>query len=276
MVKAILLDIDGVIVGDKIGINSPFPHPLVTQKLKEIRQSGIPIILCTAKPHYAIEKIITDSYLNNPHITDGGAIIIDTLSNKLLQEHVMDKKLVSTLLKTYLDAGMYVEIYTKYGYMIHEKTSITQRHTHILQYKPTVVNSLLDEAAKQQIIKVMPVAVDDGKDLQKLFSLFEPFKNRATLGIGIHPVANPLRFGTITSKTVSKKQAAIDVLKTLNIPMDSVLGIGDSTTDWHFMEICEHTAAPENATAQLKRLVHYIGPSVDENGILNIFSHFSL
>ena len=33
-IKAIILDVDGVIVGEKIGFNSPNPHPDVIEKLK--------------------------------------------------------------------------------------------------------------------------------------------------------------------------------------------------------------------------------------------------
>ena len=35
--KIIILDIDGVIVGEKIGFNSPDPHRDVIEKLKKIR-----------------------------------------------------------------------------------------------------------------------------------------------------------------------------------------------------------------------------------------------
>ena len=56
-IKLIILDVDGVIVGEKIGFNSPNPHPEVISKLKSIHEQGIPIVLCTAKPHFAIKSI---------------------------------------------------------------------------------------------------------------------------------------------------------------------------------------------------------------------------
>ena len=48
------------------------------------------------------------------------------------------------------------------------------------------------------------------------------------------------------------------------------------------MELCGSVATVENATEELKRLVTakttggFIGPSVDENGILPILEHFAL
>ncbi len=45
MIKAIILDVDGVIIGEKIGYNSPHPHPDVVTALKKVREKGIAICL---------------------------------------------------------------------------------------------------------------------------------------------------------------------------------------------------------------------------------------
>ena len=49
MIKAIITDIDGVIVGKKHGVNFPLPNDDVIQKLKNLHKTGFPIVLCTAK-----------------------------------------------------------------------------------------------------------------------------------------------------------------------------------------------------------------------------------
>ncbi len=84
-IKGIILDVDGVIVGEKIGFNSPWPHIDVINKLKEIRNKGISISLCTAKPHFSISKIIKDAGLDNYHIADGGAVIINPVNRKIVK-----------------------------------------------------------------------------------------------------------------------------------------------------------------------------------------------
>ena len=71
MKKAIILDVDGVIIGEKKGVNTPHPHPDVMEKMQTIRSNGIPVVLCTAKPAFAIEYEIKEACLNNPHIADG-------------------------------------------------------------------------------------------------------------------------------------------------------------------------------------------------------------
>jgi len=56
MIKAIILDVDGVIVGEKIGFNSPYPHPDVINRLKKIRQKGISLVFVLQNPIIQFKK----------------------------------------------------------------------------------------------------------------------------------------------------------------------------------------------------------------------------
>ena len=118
MIKAIILDVDGVIVGEKIGYNSPYPHKDVLNALKKVREKGITVCLCTAKPHYAITEIIKRAGLQNPHISDAGAVIIDPIDNIIVEKHVLEKRLVKKILQVLLDKDTYSEFYTVDDYFI--------------------------------------------------------------------------------------------------------------------------------------------------------------
>lgn len=285
MIKGLILDIDGILVGEKIGYNSPWPHPNVMEKITSIHASGIPVTLCTGKPHYAVEKLIRDCKLNTPHITDGGAIIIDPITNTIVKKHVMDKTLVCDLIQTYLDASMYVEVYTPETYIIQKnqyRENLTPVHAHVLQTEPTIVESLLDEIETREVIKVMPIAIDDN-DKKNLLALFEPFSDQAIVSMGLHPIANPHQFGLITKAGISKKQSAIDAMSAKNIQLADCLGVGDSTSDWQFIELTGYGATLGNGSDGIKKRICTKGKhgfmtekTVDDNGILEIFSHFGL
>lgn len=280
-IKAVILDIDGVIVGEKIGFNCPYPHPDVIAKLKSIRNRGIYISLCTAKPHYSIQKIIDDAGLKNLHITNGGGVIIDPIDDVVLKKYVINKDSAQKVIQTYLDNAVYTEFYTVNDYFIqkNQQDSITDTHTHILQRKPYIVASLLGEAQKQDIVKIMPIAKNE-EDKKRLIKLFEPFKNNLTLSWGIHPIALPHLFAIITAKGISKRQGVLEIAHNVHVTPKEMLGVGDSTSDWQFIEQCGFAAAIGNASEELKLLVQskgnhsYIGPTVDENGIIDILHHF--
>lgn len=281
-IKGIILDVDGVIVGEKIGFNSPNPHIDVINKLREIRNKGISISLCTAKPHFSIGKIIKDAGLNNYHIADGGSVIINPIDNTIVKKHVMDKDKVKDILEMYMANNVYTEFYTVDNYFIQEnqKCDITPKHIHILQDNPVTLKDITNESIKYDVTKIMPIALDE-KDQNRVTELFEKMNTGLTLSWGIHPVANPLKFGIITAPGISKKQGAIEIANNMRVPLENILAVGDSTSDWQFIELCGYGAAMGNASEKLKELVQtkqeghcFIGGDVDENGIIEILDYF--
>lgn len=282
-IKGIILDVDGVIVGEKIGFNSPNPHIDVINKLRELRNKGIPISLCTAKPHFSIRKIIKDARLDNYHIADGGSVIINPINNTIVKKHILDKELVREILKKYIENNVYTEIYTIDNYFIQksQECDITPKHIHILQANPVILENIIEDSYKYEVTKIMPIALDE-KDQVRVSGLFEELNTGLTLSWGIHPVANPLKFGIITAPNISKKEGAIEISRNINIPLENILAVGDSTSDWQFIELCGYGAAMGNASNQLKDLVKtksdehfYIGRNVDENGIIGILDYFN-
>ena len=283
-IKGIILDIEGVIVGEKIGFNSPSPHPDVISALKQIKSKGIPISLCTAKPHFAIKDIIENAELDNLHITDGGGVIIDPIDNVILKSNIIDSDIAIKILETYISNNVYTEFYTVDDYFIqkNEECDITKQHTHVLQQEPKILESIIDSAKSNKLTKIMPIAKNQ-EDKKRLIELFKPFENDLVLSWGIHPIALPLQFGIITAKGISKKSAAKEIMKNSNISFENVLSVGDSTSDWQFIQLSKFGGAMGNASDELKKLViskgedfSCIGPSVDENGILEIFKKFNL
>lgn len=283
-IKAIILDVDGVIIGEKVGYNSPHPHPDVIAALREIKNKGIPISLCTAKPHFAIGKEIKDADLNTVHITDGGGVIINPLKNKIITQNNIPTESAVKVIQAFLDANVYVEFYTVDNYVIQKTQAgdITSKHSLVIQSDPLRVDSLVDAAKKAKITKIMPIATDEA-DKANLHKLFEPFKNEFILSWGVHPVILPLQFGIITAPGISKQKGAMEIAKTTGISLDDTLGVGDSESDWQFMELCGFAAAMGNAKQDLKDLVatkgeqqSFVGAGVNENGILSIFKHFGL
>ena len=82
-------------------------------------------------------------------------------------------------------------------------------------------------------------------------------------------------------KGISKKQAADEISHKYGVKHEEMLGVGDSTSDWQFMEMCGYVGAMGNADDQLKNLIsskpvgqYFVGGSVNENGVLGILDFF--
>lgn len=281
MKKAIILDVDGVIIGEKKGVNTPHPHPDVMTVLKRVRASGIPVVLCTAKPAFGIEYEIKEAQLDNPHIADGGGLLVDN-KGKVYEKFTLETSLAKRVIKRLLEKGVYTEVYTADDYIIqaNQEGDITDKHAFVLQRKPRVVESLLDFCENNEITKIMQVVADES---YKTFGeeVFAPFKSESTMIWGVHPPILPLQFGIITSLGISKPQGAKNIAKILDIPIENMLAVGDSTSDWKFMNLCGYVGAMGNATPELKELVkskgdgkYMVGAHVDNNGIIDILNWY--
>lgn len=283
MIKGIVLDVDGVLIGDSQGFNFPNPHSQVIHALSEIRKKGVPIVLCTGKGGFAIEKIVKDASLSNPHIADAGASIINPLLYKAVKIFSLEKKLTVNIIASCIQHNVYIEVYGLQGYYVQKNqvSEITQKHSRVLQKNPQIPLSLADIENQDTIVKLIAVA-DNDADKKRIGMVLEEFKKDVTTIWTIHPSVLPYQFCLITAKEVSKKSAVQEVFEhMLTIPLSKTLGIGDTMGDWNFMQLCGNIGVMGNAPEELKDLARnkegsrcYIGPSVEQNGILDIFRYF--
>jgi len=145
-----------------------------------------------------------------------------------------------------------------------------------------MLKDIVTESIQYNITKIFLIALNE-EHKRRVDSIFAFYKNKVSFSWGVHPVALPLQIGIITALNSTKKEAAEEVTKNLNIKFENVLGIGDSTSDWNYMQLCSYVATVFNGSKELKELVktkgegkHFIAPHVDENGILEVFKYFKL
>lgn len=284
MLRAIIADVDGVIVGKKQGVNFPLPNETVTQKLKEVHDQGTPVILCTAKFNHAVRKIIHSAGLRNPHITDGGALIIDPLDNKIIKKHTLDKNLAHDIVTACLNQSLYTEVYGPENYFIQKEQigDFTKKRLKVLQKEHTAVDSLANQLEDIEAIKIIAFAENEA-DKERVEHVLEPFMSKIHFVWTMHPSHLPFQAAIITVKGVSKKHAAQEVLNYLNISPEDALGIGDTLGDWNFMSDCSYAATVGDESKELKELAkskgdgnYLFASSVDDNGLLDILNYFNL
>ena len=167
MIKAIITDVDGVMVGARGGTNFPLPGPKL---MKALRTAGeqIPVVLCTAKLGHAVRGIAEQAGLDNPHITDGGALIVDWSRRQVVEQHVLDSAAAAEFVAECLGQGIYMEAYALDGYYVARAQSgeFTRRRVELLQMEPVTVPDLAGLVRNHPVIKVMALA--EKSQVQKL------------------------------------------------------------------------------------------------------------
>jgi HAD superfamily hydrolase (TIGR01484 family) len=284
VIKAIITDIDGVIVGKRLGVNFPLPNKKIISALSALHKNGIPVVICTAKFNHAVKDIILDAQLRNPHITDGGALIIDPLEDKIIQKHIFTKDLARNIVEKCIEGGIYTEVYGAQDYylQVDHKGDFTEKRIRILQKEQKTVTSLVEQVEKIEVIKIINFAHND-YDREKITTILLPFKNEIHYVWSQHPTTVPSTNTIITIKGVSKKSASREVLEYLNISPSEVIGVGDTMGDWNFMSLCTYVGVVGDESPELKELAktkgegnYFFGSSVDDDGFLQILNYFGL
>ena len=62
----------------------------------------------------------------------------------------------------------------------------------------------------------------------------------------------------------------------VDVPLQSMLGVGDSDVDLPFLRLVNFSAAPANANSNVKQLVKYVSKEASMDGVRDILAHFDL
>jgi hydroxymethylpyrimidine pyrophosphatase-like HAD family hydrolase len=280
--KVFVFDVDGVLLGTKPGVNSPFPHAAVISTLRERKQKGDHICLCTGRPYFGIIPIIEAAELDDPHIGDGGALVINHLGSQVIDKHILPVPVIRSFLEQAKANGVFVELHTgKESFAEkHDFCPKAEQHARLIDRRPELVESLYHCIDDKEIIKLFIIA-DDEQQRKDVDRLFRSQGDQITLTWAPNPAAFPFLYGWITSLGVSKGNAVKTIARHLNCPLSEFVGVGDNESDWDFIELCEYGAAVANASAGLKSLLlrkepqfRIALPDVDENGAIEVFNRF--
>ena len=282
MIKAIVLDIDGVIVGNQEGINFPHPSKKVSTILRKIHDSGIPVSFLTGKPTFAAAGNIRAVGIDNPHIADGGATIFNPMKNQIIHSENIDKKDILNLLNA-IPKNTYVNIFSTKDYFLEKslENDFTKKYAKFVGKYPKIVNDVKKIVEEEAIPKINIYAFSES-EIEKIAKSIGRLLNSITLNWSTNPFISPVKVAVIANKKVSKRTGVEYLAKYLGVPLENVLGVGDTIHDWDFIEICGYKAAMGNATDELKEKINpndsheVIGGHVNDDGIIDIFKHFKL
>lgn len=282
VIKAVVLDIDGVIVGNIEGVNFPNPKKDVVEGLRRIKEKGISVSLCTGKAAFAIEDVVKSANLDNIHIAEGGAVGFNPINGVMPFQYAMERDVVMDLFEFYKKNDIYMEFYTSRDYFVFgdQEDNITKMHGEILGRMPKSVSSG-DFLREAEIVKIVLMLKDEEqkKFVERTFS--ERFGDKLSLNWAFNLSLVPWKIGLITKRGVSKRTGVKNIAKFLDLELENILGVGDSMHDWNFIDVCGYGATLSDSDIELKNLIRrkkngFVGGGVNEDGILDILRHFKL
>jgi len=278
MVRAAILDIDGIILGHKQGVNFPLPSPTVKKHLQTLAKT-MPVSLCSVKPFFAVEPIITACGLEKwYHIIDAGA----TLVNKSTGERET-KSLPSAAIKflrELAEANLYTEWYSgdDFNILSDEHSFLIESRAQLLGKIPVVVTP----KRTTTIHKIIVLPLDEIQTIS-LTTIARKFSQYFDIHWGVNPSKIPQMAAFITHPLATKRTGAQRLAELHGIPLVKTLAMGDSTNDWTYMELCGYVATLSNGEVELQELVKarkndgfVASKSIDEDGFVEALNFFKL
>ena len=124
------------------------------------------------------------------------------------------------------------------------------------------------ERGKEYCISVNPPI---GKSIEWLY---EQVKEQLKSYDDVIEITHSLSAVDITPRGVNKGTAVQFLSEITDIPLNHMVGIGDSSGDLPMLKLVGHPAGPFNADSNVRRIAEYISPLRMTEGVIDIIQHY--
>lgn len=283
MIHAIVLDVDGVVVGPR---SDQYPHPStrLTNILRDIQSKGILVSLLSGKTSFVIGETIKQIGLEGLHVADSGAVVFDAINDVSVFENTIEPAILNTITAAFSQTDISLHAFSRLAYaqMNRFDEEFEKHYIHIMGRDPAA-RSFQEFVAGNNILKLNIYASDDRQKREVddiLLTLSD--RDMHVNPWSLNPALEGVSIRNITSAGVSKYSGFSQLLKHLEISPEHVLGVGDTLHDWDFIEHCGFKGVMGNATMELKEkfnLEHdnqHMGGHIDDDGLIDIFEYFNI
>ena len=162
---------------------------------------------------------------------------------------------------------LYVELYVEDGYHVNRWDERARPHWDLLGHEPLGVVVDADELADQPVLKAT-------------FGLFEPDEVAplvdALRGAGLaagpagSPVTPSITYVNATDARVDKGAALAAAAGHLDVPLASVVAVGDAGNDVAMFAVAGTAVAMGQADPEVVEAAHLVAPTVDADGLATV------
>jgi HAD superfamily hydrolase (TIGR01484 family) len=103
---------------------------------------------------------------------------------------------------------------------------------------------------------------------------YEHMKQQLTSYSDVIEITHSRSAVDITPYGVNKGTAVQFLSEVTKIPLQHIVGIGDSSGDLPMLKLVGHPAGPANADSDVRKIAHYISPTRTTEGVIDIIHHY--
>lgn len=269
-IQAILCDFDGTLVDVNHKYNSDVP-----ELLEKIKSKNVHFSIATGRALYSgIERILRELKIEDYHIFNGGALIMNNKTRKVIWQKAISSK-SSESIRDYLLA-------TKLNFAF--ETIANPYINKIVEFPKYASRDLMRSVSLlsnySEVLKIIIFGALNNLNESEIESFKDEIARRCS-DVSLIKFKYKDRFGLdVTSEEATKHTSVLEYEKLLNIPRSQIVAMGDGYNDYPLFTACGYKIAMENAPDELKQIADFVAPRVEENGTVvalnHIISKFSL
>ncbi|PIU36788.1 hypothetical protein CO005_00590 [Candidatus Roizmanbacteria bacterium CG_4_8_14_3_um_filter_34_9] len=262
-IKAILSDYDGTLADQNGNILQG-----VKNLIKKIQNKNVSFSLATGRAYYSsIRKVENELEIKGIHILHGGAMIFDSVNNKILLLQSISSESVKKIIKYFQVQKLIFSMETKNSVFVSKKVKGS------LHY-PDLINQAVSKYKNNEPILKIVIYAKANKLSEKQIELHKKNLQNICSDISIHNFEYFDSFGSdITSEKATKHTGVLEFIKILNLSPDEVVAIGDGHNDYPLFTASGFGIAMANAPKELKEIADLIVSKVTEGGMIEALKY---
>ncbi|MCB9813709.1 MAG: Cof-type HAD-IIB family hydrolase [Pseudomonadales bacterium] len=248
--SALLFDLDGTLTNDRNGIPTE-----TINCLNQLDKLGYQIGICTGRGTAAIKnKILPIFPKKSFHITTGGSQLVNS-KGEIIYDHPINPLTVE-IIKNYLSESNALAVFMKADAQYADEPLYSKMKNHPWNY----VVKKLDQMSNERVGAVFITKLNN-----EIVNYIENNPNLSYKEMVGNNSGKP--YIDVTAKGVNKSTLLHKWSEKTQIPMEKVIGFGDSLNDLEFLQSCGFSVSMENAIETLKQITDKVIGNVNENGI---------
>ncbi len=252
--KIIFLDIDDTLVS-----NSKIISEGNLAAVKRAQEAGIFVTVATGRGYFGASSIWKQLNIQGPVIVYGGAMIMDTRTDKMLFSADIDSELITEALEFSRERDIHAQIYQGDGVVAEEENEFTRLYTGALNL-PFTADPDIRKKAWAKVPKILVYTpLEREKENVRAFS--ERFKGRLEVASSKPGFIELNQYGS------NKGTTMLRLAKELGIDQSETIGVGDNTLDWQMIEMAGLGVCVANGQDCIKEIADVIAPSCEEDGV---------
>jgi len=240
MIPLVVVDLDGTIVGKDGQVQD-----CVWQAVARLSDAGVLVAACTGRPAFGVAmRLAARLGPNNPHVFQSGAHI-GFPDGPTLKASSLREQDIRSLIEVSRKTGAVLEVYTPSSLFVERKTKLSEDHAKLIGVT-AIARDLEDVAQHEPVVRAQWV-VPVGEEQPLILST----PATVTVSHGTSPALPGVAFVNLTRQAVSKASAVSYIADYLRVPLEDVMGIGDSAGDLPMLEVVGHPRVMANSSPEV-------------------------